>query len=170
MRTLGTARLIALLTVVVTALAAANAGRAAEAPQKVAFFGVHFLNTSAEGTMPDEARRLAALEERLREALSGSPRYEFVDTAPVADKAARYQDLAACNGCDARLAAELGADLALTGQVQKTSNLILSISVYLRDAGTGELVGGGSADIRGNTDESWARGIDYILRNRLLED
>jgi hypothetical protein len=29
-------------------------------------------------------------------------------------------------------------------------------------------VGGGSADIRGNTDESWTRGIDYILRNRIL--
>lgn len=143
-------------------------GLAAEPPERVAFFGVTFLNTSPEETTPAEERRLAALEARLREAFRQSTRYALVDTGPVADKAARYENLAQCNGCDARLAGELDADLALTGVVQKTSNLILSISIYVRDADTGALVGGGSADIRGNTDESWARGIDYILRNRLL--
>ncbi len=161
---------IARLTTLLAVFALADFAHAAEAPQKTAFFGVLFLNTSQEETTPDESRRLAALEERLREALAESGRYAFVETAPVAEKAARYHNLANCNGCDARLAAELGADLALTGEVQKTSNLILSISVYIRDAETGALVGGGSADIRGNTDESWARGIDYILRNRILRD
>ena len=150
------------------ALALSGAGHGAEPPERIAFFGVTFLNTSPEETTAAEERRLAALEARLREAFEQSGRYALVDTGPVADKAARYQSLAQCSGCDARLAAELGADLALTGVVQKTSNLILSISIYMRDAETGALVGGGSADIRGNTDESWARGIDYILRNRLL--
>ena len=144
------------------------AEEAAEGPRTVAFFGVTFLNTSPEQTTPDEERRLTEVETRMHEAIEQSGRYAFVDTAPVADKAARHANIAQCSGCDARLAAELDADYALTAVVQKTSNLILSISVYLRDAGTGELVGGGSADIRGNTDESWARGIDYILRNRLL--
>ena len=141
-----------------------------EAPRTVADFGVQFLNTSPAPTTPDEERRLAALAERLREGMEESGRYAFVETAPVAEKAALYQNLAHCNGCDARLANELGADLALTGEVQKTSNLILSISIYIRDAQTGKLVGGGSADMRGNTDESWRRGIDYILRNRILKD
>ena len=164
-----TARIAPLAFLAALAMAAPGhaPGQAAEPPRTVAFFGVTFLNTSPEETTADEMRRLAALEERVRAALAASDRYAFVDTAPVADKAARYQNLAQCSGCDARLAAELDADLALTGVVQKTSNLILSISVYMRDADTGELVGGGSADIRGNTDESWARGIDYILRNRL---
>lgn len=159
---------IAWLTALLAVFVLAASAHAAEGPQKIAYFGVLFLNTSPEATTPDEERRLAALEERLREGLAETDRYTFVDTAPVEEKAARYANLAHCNGCDARLAAELGADLALTGEVQKTSNLILSISVYIRDAATGALVGGGSADIRGNTDESWARGIDYILRNRLL--
>jgi hypothetical protein len=150
------------------ALALATIGHGAETPQRIAFFGVTFLNTSPEETTPDEMRRLTALEARLQEAIAQSGRYAFVDTAPVADRAAHYGNLAQCNGCDARLAVELDADLALTGVVQKTSNLILSISIYIREARTGALVGGGSADIRGNTDESWARGIDYLLRNRLL--
>lgn len=136
----------------------------------MALFGVRFLNTSPEQTTPDEERRLAALESRLREGMEESGRYVFIDTAPVAAKADLYANVAHCNGCDARLAEELGAELALTGEVQKTSNLILSISLYLRDAATGQLVGGGSADIRGNTDESWRRGIDYLLRNRILRD
>lgn len=143
---------------------------AVEAQRSVADFGVVFLNTSPEETTPDEERRLAALEQRLRHGMDASGQYAFVDTGPVAQKAALYRNLAHCNGCDARLAQELGADLALTGEVQKTSNLILSISVYIRDAQTGALVGGGSADIRGNTDESWRRGIDYILRNRILRE
>jgi hypothetical protein len=161
-----TARIVSLALLATFALATVAHG--AQPAPKVAFFGVTFLNTSPEATTPGEMQRLAALEARLREALAQSGRYVFVDTAPVAEKAARYQNLAQCSGCDARLAAELDADLALTGVVQKTSNLILSISIFVRDANTGALVGGGSADIRGNTDEAWARGIDYILRNRLL--
>ena len=41
--------------------------------------------------------------------------------------------------------------------------------VALVGADVGDLVGGGSADIRGNTDESWQRGVSYILRNRILK-
>ena len=56
----------------------------------------------------------------------------------------------------------------LTAEIQKTSNLILHINVYMREAGTGRLVNGGSVDIRSNTDESWMRGMNYILKNRIL--
>jgi hypothetical protein len=52
--------------------------------------------------------------------------------------------------------------------VQKVSNLILSLNIYLRDARTGRLVTSMSADFRGNTDESWQRTASYLLRNRLL--
>jgi hypothetical protein len=66
------------------------------------------------------------------------------------------------------LAQQLGADLAITGVVRKVSSLILHISVYLRDVPTGRLVASMSVDLRGNTDESWSRGMSYLLRNRLL--
>ncbi len=142
----------------------------AETPQRVAFFGILLIDTSLGGSVLEEHRRVTAMEARLVEAMMESGRYVFVDTASVAGKAGLYANLADCNGCDSSLAAELGADLALTGVVQKTSNLILSISIFIRDAGTRRLVGGGSADIRGNTDETWRRGIDYILRNRILRE
>ena len=69
---------------------------------------------------------------------------------------------------DVKLAGELGADLAMTGVVQKVSNLILNINLYLRDVHTGQLVAAASADMRGNTDESWSRATAYLVRNRLL--
>jgi hypothetical protein len=52
--------------------------------------------------------------------------------------------------------------------VQKVSNLILNINVYMRDAESGRMTFARSVDIRGNTDESWQRGLDYLLRNYLL--
>lgn len=143
---------------------------AGDAPRSVAFFGVTLLNSSPAETTAEEMRRLDTLEQRLRKGMEESGRYVFIDTAPVASEVARHANMADCSGCDARLAAELGADLAVTGVVQKTSNLILSTAIYIRDAGTGQLVGGGSADMRGNTDETWERAIGYILRNRILKE
>lgn len=129
-----------------------------------------FIDTSLGGDHAAEEQRLAAVEVRLVEGLTESGRYVFVDTSPVTEKANLYQNLAQCNGCDTQFAADLGADLALTGEMQKTSNLILHMTVYLREAGTGVLVNGGSVDIRGNTDQSWMRGINYLLRNRILRE
>lgn len=141
----------------------------AEAPRSLAFFGVTLLNTSMEPVTEAETARLAAAEAQIIDTMTDSGRYTFVDTAPIADRADLFANLAQCNGCDAEFARDLGADLAMTGEFQKTSNLILSFTLYLRDAATGALVGGGSADIRGNTDESWQRGVSYILRNRILK-
>ena len=52
--------------------------------------------------------------------------------------------------------------------MQKVSNLILNINLQVRDVGTGRLVAAGSVDIRGNTDESWRRGVAYLLEHRIL--
>jgi hypothetical protein len=86
----------------------------------------------------------------------------------VADELASVMNPSQCNGCDAKLARALGADLAVTAEVQKVSNLILTINVYVREAGSGTLLRMGNADIRSNTDESWRRGVDYVLRNRIF--
>ena len=42
------------------------------------------------------------------------------------------------------------------------------MSIHVRDVGTGRLVNQASADFRGNTDESWSRALDWLIRNRLL--
>jgi hypothetical protein len=76
--------------------------------------------------------------------------------------------LQACGGCDVQYAKQLGANIAMTGVVQKVSNLILNMNIYLRDVDTGNLMTSMSVDLRGNTDESWSRAASFLLRNRLL--
>ena len=75
-----------------------------------------------------------------------------------------------CNGCEARIARDLGAELAVSGTVQKVSNLILNINIYVRDAASGKRLRAMSADIRGNTDQSWSHGLKYLVKNRFLKE
>ena len=72
-------------------------------------------------------------------------------------------------GCDTRIATRLGADYSLVGEVQKVSNANLTINLQMRAAETGEMVKGAVVDIRGNTDETWARGMRSILKNRFFK-
>ena len=142
----------------------------ADAP-RVAVFDFELVDTSLQGEVDgprtDEQRRLLNTSDQVRKALTESGRFAVLDIAPV-NAAAHGSNLQACGGCEVQLAERLGADLAITGVVQKVSNLILNINIYLRDARTGQLMTSMSADFRGNTDESWSRAASYLLRNRLL--
>jgi Protein of unknown function (DUF2380) len=42
------------------------------------------------------------------------------------------------------------------------------MNIYVRDASSGATIAAMSADMRGNTDESWSRTLDRLVRNRLL--
>jgi hypothetical protein len=138
---------------------------------KVAVFDFELLDTSlqgeVDGTRNDEKSRLQQVGDQLRRGLAASGKFMVVDIAPV-NAAAHEKHLQACGGCDVQFAQQLGADLSITGEVQKVSNLILNMNVYLRNAHTGRLVTSMSADFRSNTDESWARAMSFLLRNRLL--
>src|SRR6202171_870535 len=140
-------------------------------PPKVAVFDLELVDTSLQGEVDgpraDEQRRLINAGEQLRKALAESGKFVVLDIAPV-NAAAHGSNLQACGGCDVHYAQQLGADLAITGVVQKVSNLILNMNIYLRDVHTGHLITSMSADFRGNTDESWSRAASHLLRNRLL--
>jgi hypothetical protein len=145
---------------------------AATAIPKAAVFDFEFIDSSLEGekngVRPDEQDRLAKIGNQLRKGLADSGKFQIVDIAPV-EAEAHHSNLQACGGCDVRLAEQLGADLAITGTVQKVSNLILNVNVYVRDAHSDKSLAAMSVDMRGNTDESWSRAMSYLLRNRLLE-
>jgi Protein of unknown function (DUF2380) len=113
-----------------------------------------------------EERRLATVTEELRRLIAGSGAFEVVDASPVAKKAASY-NLEACGNCGDDFAREVGARYAVTGEVRKVSELIMSMHVYVRDAEKAVPVAIASVDLRGNTDESWKRAIDYLWQNVL---
>jgi Protein of unknown function (DUF2380) len=160
----------AFLAVVVLMLAGSVPTRADEAP-KLAIFDFEMIDTSLQGEVygprNDEQDRLKRVGDQLRKQLGESGKFQILDIAPI-NAAAHQNNLQACGGCDVKLAQQLGADLEITGVVQKVSNLILNINVYLRDVPTGRLVAVASVDMRGNTDESWSRAMRYVVRERLL--
>ncbi len=136
----------------------------------VAVFAFGLDDTSLQGQPPGaespERKRLAALDGQLRDLLEHSGCCSLVDMAHAAS-VAEGMDLRTCKGCEVDLARGAGARLAVTGWVQKVSNLILNINLVVRDVATGQVADAGSVDIRGNTDESWSRGLAYLLQNRL---
>ena len=158
-----------LVAALLLTLMMATPGRAD--PPKAAVFDFELIDTSLQGEVAGpntgEHDRLMRAGQQLRRELAESGKFQVLDIAPVS-AAAHGSNLQACGGCDVKLAGELGADLLITGVVQKVSNLILNVNLYLRDVHTGQLVTMVSADMRGNTDESWTRATGYLIRNRLL--
>jgi uncharacterized protein DUF2380 len=155
---------------VVTALSLISTAAFADAP-KVAVFDLELVDTSLHGEVygssAEEKARVLRVSDQLRAGLRESGKFSVLDIGAV-NAAAHASNLQACGGCDVMLAEKLGADLAITGLVQKVSELILSMKIYLRDVHTGRLVTQVNADFRSNTDESWSRTANYLLRNRLL--
>jgi hypothetical protein len=133
-------------------------------PRSVAVFDFEFVNTSLQPTTPAEADRLRRLGEALAGALEASGHYHVVGTEAIRAAAGAPLTPRDCNGCELAVARAAGAELAAYGWVQKVSNLILNINLVIEDATTGRHVAAGSVDIRGNTDETWAHGLRFLLR------
>jgi len=153
----------------VLALSEATGVPAAENAKTVAFFGFRLLNTSLEPTRPDEERRIHDLDTQFQQRLDASGRFKIVPIpADMQQQIAAGPEISSCNGCERDYAEHLGTELAAWGVVQKVSNLILNINVYIEEVQTGNLVFVRSVDIRGNTDESWQHGLSYMIRHYLF--
>lgn len=142
---------------------------AAAAP-KAAVFDFELQHGDPVPGTPDkkeaEDKRLKMISARLRQLLAESGRFEVVNIEPIAAKAAAA-NLQACGNCANDFAAAVGGEYAFTGVVFKVSELVLSMNVFVREARTDKPVASGVVDLRGNTDESWSRAIDYLYK-RLL--
>lgn len=142
-------------------------------PGKAAFFGIRFIDTSTEGEIngprADETARVEMLDAYIADGLTAGG-LTLVDLTPAEAALAQVKNPEHCNGCDAKIATELGADYSIVAEVQKVSNLILAINIYVRDAATGAQLRGQAVDIRGNTDASWQRGARYLLRNNIFRE
>jgi hypothetical protein len=140
-------------------------------PLTIAFFGFQLINTSLEPVHDAEKQRLAMVGELLRRMLTDSGRYQIV---PLSDdlqqNITQSAEITDCNGCQIDWARQAGADLAVWGTVQKVSNLILNLNVYMDDTKDGRRYFAHSVDIRGNSDESWQRGIRYLVRHYLFDE
>lgn len=143
---------------------------AAERPvQTIAIMDFELLDNTGETAKDAEQKlRLALITRELRQAFDDKHLYTVIDNAPAAALITELQNrfqLYSCNGCDVDIGRALHTNRVLTGWVQKVSNLILNINIQVRDVESGKIVLNKSVDIRGNTDQTWTRGIRYMVRS-----
>jgi Protein of unknown function (DUF2380) len=168
---LGVAALLAPASAEIGDRSTAAAPAFADPVTTVAWLGVEFLNDheDLEPTTDAERARLASIEELFKSELEASGRYRFVPIpAEAAAKMVAGPEIGNCGGCEFDYGKQFGADDAAWIVVQKVSDLILNINVYMADVAATKLKFVHSVDIRGDTDESWVRGLTYLVKNYLL--
>jgi hypothetical protein len=156
---------------ILEAVSAATAAAPSEPAKSVALLNVQFLNDheDLEPTTAAERARIGLVASVFKAKLEASGRYTFVSIpADTAAKIAAGPEVGACGGCEIGYGKTLDANYASWIVIQKVSDLILNINVYMADVATGKLAFVHSVDIRGDTDESWTHGVTYLVKNYLL--
>jgi hypothetical protein len=144
--------------------------QAATPPKSIAVVNCALIDDNAAYNDADVTRvqqaRIGMISDELRDLLRDRALYRVADNAP-ADKLIKgleaLQDLNACNGCELEVGRRLGVERIGVCWVQKVSNLILNINLRVEDVATGQTVFQRSVDIRGNTDQSWRRGVRSLV-------
>lgn len=141
------------------------------AAQKIAIFPFDMRDAQQEGEIvpqfqDEDLRRLKVVADELKSLMTKDGRYELVDLSPVSADVEKALPFSKCDGCDKEIAEKVGADLALTGFVDKLSDALISLQLFVKDVKSGEMKKTMSAEIRGNTDELWLHGIRWLWRNR----
>ena len=153
--------------------AAPLAGASGPSPTpKLAVFDFELLDVSGGALLiPESAEDLEQLRlatEEARRLISQSGRYALVDISAADAEEVKAHKLSDCDGCDAAVAAKLGADQSLVGIVTRVSRTDYAVTYKLRDAHSGKLIGVEQTDLRIGANYSWPRGAAWLIENKLL--
>jgi hypothetical protein len=142
-------------------------------PLKLAIFDLEYEDfspaASAAGATPAEIAYLDKATRVVRQLFEKSGRYRLVDTESVRDPAALARTLRDCNGCEAAIAAELGADQSFVGVIRRISRTEYTVRFQVRDAKSGAVLADEFSGLRMGADYSWERGARRLVLDRLLE-
>jgi Protein of unknown function (DUF2380) len=155
------------------ALLAAPAEEAARpTPVKLAVFEFELEDASPTAVL--QGKTLSNADEELRKATSvardelvQSGRYVLVDVSKVSAKQATEKTLRRCDGCEADIAQQLGAQQSLLGVVIRATATDYYVLIRIRDARTGKIVDQESANFAGS-EEGWASGVRMLIKHQVL--
>jgi uncharacterized protein DUF2380 len=154
-------------------LATLPAQAAPAAPIKLAIFDFELEDFSAGGSATGEtssdAAQLASITGEVRQLLAQSGRYNLVDVGSADAAAVKAHALRECDGCDAAIARQLGAEQSFVGVVKRISRTEYTVRFQIRDARTGAVVANEDSGLRMGADYSWNRGAARLIKDRLLE-
>ena len=77
--------------------------------------------------------------------------------------------LRTCDGCDAAIAQQLGAEQSFVGVVKRITRTEYTVRYQIRDASTGAVISSADSGLRMGADYSWSRGAVRLIKDRLLE-
>jgi hypothetical protein len=156
------------LTVAIAAGPKSNAG-AAEAPTKASFLGFHFI-ANAEPMSNEEGARLGQIENTFISKLEAARLYKFsIVPDEMRGRITKGQPPGECSGCEIDYGEELGVPIIMWGTVQKVSNLILNLNIYMADVNGRKMTFVKSVDMRGNTDETWQQAVNYMIKRYIIK-
>lgn len=142
------------------------------APIKLAVF--EFELEDASPTAVYQGKTPANADEELRKATSAarneltqSGRYALVDVGKVDAKSATEKTLRRCDGCEADIAQQLGAEQSLLGVVIRATATDYYVLIRIRDARTGKIIDQESANFAGS-EEGWASGVRMLIKHQVL--
>ncbi|MES1149527.1 MAG: DUF2380 domain-containing protein, partial [Bradyrhizobium guangdongense] len=151
----------------------ATVAATAPAPTRIAVFDFELedMSASAESTgeTASDATGLADVSSAVRQVLAQSGRYDVVDVGAPGEDAAKAHTLHDCGGCDAHIAADLGADQSLVGVVRRVSRTEYTVRFQVRAAQSGAVLSNAESGLRMGANYSWSRGAVRLVRDQLLE-
>ncbi len=137
---------------------------AANGKPTIAFFGFRFINSSSLPPSKGEPNRIKLLDTSIKETLEASG---LISVLPVSEEIfaeiAKEQHFGECQ-CEAKFGKRVGAKLMSWGTVEKISDVLLTIKIYIADVDTNQYKFVKNVNIRGNDDASWLRGLRWLLR------
>jgi hypothetical protein len=145
----------------------------ATSPVKLAIFDFEFEDKSAAASAGDLAESdrqyLAEVTKSVRDLFEKSGQYTLVDVAGADAAEVKAHALRTCDGCDAAIAQQLGAEQSFVGVVKRITRTEYTVRYQIRDAGTGEVLASADSGLRMGADYSWSRGAVRLIKDRLLE-
>jgi hypothetical protein len=148
---------------------AADAGKSP--PVKIAVFDFELDDVSPAASVPGGSTSSAAVMEKVtsaaRRILVQSGRYSLIDVSKADAKPVTEKLLRNCNGCEAGIALQLGADESLLGVVRKASMTDYYVLIQISDARTGKVLTQEAANFAGG-DDGWASGAVSLIRHQVL--
>ncbi len=138
---------------------------------KIAVFDFELEDVSPAASLLDKTTSSAAAMDKVssaaRRELAQSGRYTVIDASVVDAKPVKAKSLRNCDGCEAAIALQLGADQSLIGIVSKVTQTDYYVLIKIRDARTGELLDQQEANFAGS-EEGWATGVRMLIKHQIL--
>ena len=114
-------------------------------------------NDTSMEKVSSEARRM----------LERSGRFILVDVSKIDAEPVKAKSLRNCNGCEAGIASQAGAEQALLGVVRRVTQTDYYVLVQISDAHTGKILTQQDANFAGGPD-GWASGVRMLLKHQVL--